>query len=203
MANDYLNQINIKETNQNLVSLRSFAEENNVPIITIDGISFLNQIIRLKQIKSVLEIGTAIGYSSINMALKNDIKVTTIERNEEMYNLAVKNIEKNNLTNNIKVIYQDALEVDESLLGRFDLVFIDADKRQYIEYYNAIMPLLKQGGFILADDVLWDGKVIEDIDPNDKQTQGILDFNKHVQDDNRVENLMLPIRHGLMMIRKK
>ena len=65
------------------------------------------------------------------------------------------------------------------------------------------MPLLKQGGFILADDVLWDGKVIEDIDPNDKQTQGILDFNKYVQNDDRVENLMLPIRHGLMMIRKK
>jgi len=83
------------------------------------------------------------------------------------------------------------------------MVFIDADKRQYIEYFEAVLPKLKQGGFILADDVLWDGKVVDKVDPNDKQTQGILAFNEYVQKDDRVENLMLPIRHGLMMIRKK
>ena len=205
MANDYLNQINIKETNQNLVSLRSFAEENNVPIITIDGISFLNQIIRLKQIKSVLEIGTAIGYSSINMALKNDIKVTTIERNEEMYNLAVKNIEKNNLTNNIKVIYQDALEVDETSLGKFDLIFIDAAKAQSINFFNKYQSNLSKNGVIITDNLLFHGLVNTRADSRDLRQllRKIDNFNKFVVSQEDFDTYIYEIGDGMSLSIKK
>ncbi|WP_372641439.1 O-methyltransferase [Ancylomarina sp.] len=166
---------------------------------------FLKMICQMQNPKRVLEIGTYTGYSAISMAMgtSSECEIHTIDCNDELESFTRKYFKKSGCEERIKFHIGDALDIIPKLKGEFDLVFIDADKRQYIEYYEAIMPLLKKGGFILADDVLWDGKVIEDIDPNDKQTQGILDFNKHVQGDERVENLLLPIRHGLMMIRKK
>jgi len=137
------------------------------------------------------------------MGTSSDCEIHTIDCNDELEHFTRKFFKQSGCEDRIKFHIGEALEIIPQLKEDFDLVFIDADKRQYIDYYESIMPQLKSGGFILADDVLWDGKVIENIDPNDKQTQGILDFNKHVQDDDRVENLMIPIRHGLMMIRKK
>ena len=96
----------------------------------------------------------------------------------------------------------DACEVIPQLDETFDLVFIDADKRQYTEYYKLVFDKVRPGGLILADDVLWDGKVLDETN-RDAQTKGILAFNEYVQADNRVENLLLPFRHGLMLIRKK
>ncbi|MFT5749492.1 MAG: caffeoyl-CoA O-methyltransferase [Ancylomarina sp.] len=166
---------------------------------------FLKMICQMQNPKRILEIGTYTGYSAISMAMgtSSDCEIHTIDCNDELEGFTRKFFKQSGYEERIKFHIGEALDIIPKLKQEFDLVFIDADKRQYIEYYNAIMPLLRPGGFILADDVLWDGKVIEDIDPNDKQTQGIIDFNKHVQDDDRVENLMLPIRHGLMMIRKK
>lgn len=166
---------------------------------------FLKMICQMMNPKRVLEIGTYTGYSAISMAkgTSDDCEILTIDHNDELEYFTRKFIKQANCENKIKFHIGDALEIIPTLDEKFDMVFIDADKRQYIEYFEAIFPKLKQGGFILADDVLWDGKVIDHVDPNDRQTQGILAFNEYIQKDDRVENLMLPIRHGLMMIRKK
>jgi len=166
---------------------------------------FLKMICQMHQPKRVLEIGTFTGYSAICMAqgISNDAKIHTIDINDEIEGFTRKFIDKSGESNKIEFHIGEALKIIPEIDENFDLVFIDADKRQYIDYYEAILPKLNKGGFILADDVLWDGKVIENIDKNDKQTIGIIEFNKHIQEDNRVENLLLPIRHGLMMIRKK
>ena len=166
---------------------------------------FLKMLCQMQKPKRILEIGTYTGYSAISMAMgtTSDCEIHTIDCNDELEEFTRKFFKQSGCEERIKFHIGEALDIIPKLKEKFDLVFIDADKRQYIEYYKTVMPLLKHGGFILADDVLWNGKVIEDIDPNDKQTQGILDFNKYVHNDNRVENLMLPIRHGLMMIRKK
>jgi caffeoyl-CoA O-methyltransferase len=153
----------------------------------------------------ILEIGTYTGYSAISMAMgtSEDCIIHTIDCNDELEQFTRKYIKRSGFEDRIQFHIGDALEIIPQLNECFDLVFIDADKRQYIEYFEAIFPKLKKGGFVLADDVLWDGKVVEDVENNDKQTQGILNFNHFIQEDSRVENLILPIRHGLMMIRKK
>ena len=115
--------------------LEEYAKINHVPIMLKDGIEFLTDYIKKNNIKSILEIGTAIGYSSIKMALVNDdIKITTIERDSNMYNEALKNIKAFNLDNRINVIYSDALDVE--LNDKYDLIFIDAAKSQYIKFFN-------------------------------------------------------------------
>nr|WP_320117394.1 O-methyltransferase [uncultured Marinifilum sp.] len=166
---------------------------------------FLKMICQMIKPKRVLEIGTYTGYSAISMAMgtSNDCVIHTIDHNDELEYFTRKFIKQADCENKITFHIGEALEIIPNIEESFDMAFIDADKRQYIDYFEAIFPKLKQGGFILADDVLWDGKVLNQVDPNDKQTQGILDFNKFIQNDDRVENLMLPIRHGLMMIRKK
>ncbi|MUP37101.1 O-methyltransferase [Labilibaculum euxinus] len=153
----------------------------------------------------ILEIGTYTGYSAISMAMgtSEDCIIHTIDCNDELEQFTRKYIKRSGFENRIQFHIGDALEMIPKLEEDFDLVFIDADKRQYIEYFEAVFPKLNKGGFILADDVLWDGKVVEEIENNDKQTQGIINFNHFIQEDSRVENLILPIRHGLMMIRKK
>ena len=132
----YLQKMNQKETNETLVSLRTYALHNNVPIITYEGIQFLNQIIQLRDVKRVLEIGTAIGYSAINMVMNTTTDVVTIERDEAMYQQAKENIVKAGLTSRITQIHADALQVDESTLGMFDLIFIDAAKAQSIKFFE-------------------------------------------------------------------
>jgi len=166
---------------------------------------FLKMICQMMNPKRILEIGTYTGYSAISMAMgtSDDCVIHTIDCNDELEYFTRKFIQQSGFESKIEFHIGEALEIIPKLEEGFDMVFIDADKRQYIEYFEAVLPKLKQGGFILADDVLWDGKVVDKVDPNDKQTQGILAFNDHVQKDDRVENLMLPIRHGLMIIRKK
>ncbi|PKQ60833.1 methyltransferase [Labilibaculum filiforme] len=153
----------------------------------------------------ILEIGTYTGYSAISMAMgtSEDCIIHTIDCNDELEQFTRKYFKRSGFEDRIHFHIGDALDIIPKLNENFDLVFIDADKRQYIEYFEAIFPKLNKGAFVLADDVLWDGKVVEEIENNDKQTQGIIDFNHFIQEDTRVENLILPIRHGLMMIRKK
>ena len=165
---------------------------------------FLEMLSRMIKPDRILEIGTFTGYSAIAMAggLTEKGKLITIEVNEELEDFITDYFKKSGYSDKIELLIGDALEIVPKLKDRFDLVFIDADKEQYIGYYEAVLPLLKKGGFILADNVIWSGKVLEVDAKSDKETMGIKAFNTHIKNDNRVEQVMLSIRDGLMLIRK-
>lgn len=152
----------------------------------------------------ILEIGTYTGYSAICLAkgLKPGGQLHTIEINDEILGIPKRYIAKLKLQDKIKFYCGDALEIIEKIDKSFDLVFIDADKRQYVNYYNKLFDKVKQGGYILVDNVLWGGKVIDEKD-DDESTIGIRQFNRLIKKDNRIEKVILPIRDGLFLIRKK
>lgn len=167
---------------------------------------FLQMICRMIKPEKILEIGTYTGYSSICMALAthDDTIIYTIEKNDEIEDFTKQYFIKANVSHKIRFIIGDAIEIIPGLNKQFDLVFIDGDKYEYPEYYQIIFPFVKKGGFIIADNVLWGEKVIsKNIKNNDYDTQGILKFNEIIQNDERVENVMLPVRDGIMIIRKK
>ena len=140
--------------------LREYAKLNNVPIIQDEGLSMLEMVIRLHKPKNILEIGTAIGYSAIRMAKVCGSNVYTIERNETMENEAIKNVEKANLSNQIHLIYKDALEAYDLVSNvEFDMIFIDAAKAQYMKFFNLYTPLLKKGGVVVCDNMAFHGLV--------------------------------------------
>jgi len=155
--------------------------------------------------KRVLELGTLTGYSALCMAeaLPEDAVLHTIECDEELEDFILQNFAGSEHGHKIKLHIGDALTEIKKLDETFDLVFIDADKREYLAYYEAVLPKLKAGGFILADNTLWDGKVLKAVDSNDKQTIEIMKFNDFVAKDSRVEKVMLPLRDGLTIIRKR
>lgn len=157
------------------------------------------------QPERVLEIGTFTGYSALCMAEALPINgiIHTIERDDELEDFILQNFAGSEHGHKIKLHIGDALAEIEKLDETFDLVFIDADKREYLDYYEAVLPKLRNGGFILADNTLWDGKVMKPVIPNDKQTIEIMHFNDFVAADSRVEKVMLPLRDGLTVIRKK
>jgi caffeoyl-CoA O-methyltransferase len=165
----------------------------------------LELLVKLLQPKTILEIGTFTGYSGICMArgLGKDGKLITIDINDELEPMVRGFFAKGGLTDQIDYRLGNALEIIPTLEGNFDLVFIDADKINYINYYNLVVERLNPGGVILADNVLWSGKVVTTPGQKiDKDTKMILDFNQMVQQDKRVENVLLPIRDGLMLARK-
>ncbi len=205
MANDYLQNMNKKETNTLLVSLESFALENKIPIITVEGIHFINQVIKLRNIKTVLEIGTAIGYSSINMALKNNCQITTIERDMDMYRFATENVKKANLENNIRIINDDALLVNENNLESFDLIFIDAAKSQSINFFEKYKKNLNSKGVIITDNLLFHDLVTAEIkDRNLKQLVSKIDkFNKYVVEQEDFDTYLYNIGDGMSLSIKK
>ncbi len=205
MIKEYLENINLKETNEQLVSLKSYALKNNVPIITDDGIAFIKQMINIKGVKTILEIGTAIGYSSINMALYSDCKITTIERDKEMYDIAIKNISTANLDDRITVLNQDALEVDESILGNFDLIFIDAAKAQSSKFFTKYKTCLNDKGLIITDNLLFHNLVVTPIkDRNLKQLVRKIDtFNKFVVEQQDFDTYIYSIGDGMSLSIKK
>jgi predicted O-methyltransferase YrrM len=202
---DYLQQINPKESNPVLVSLRAYAEEHNVPIIRYDGLQLLRQIILLRNAKKVLEIGTAIGYSAIAIALHTDAHVTTIERNQDMIQLAKKNIKEANLENRITVIEGDALEVDENLLDQVDVIFIDAAKSQSAKFFLKYKKLLTSSGVIITDNILFHGLVVEPIrDRNLRQLVGKIDrFNKFVIEQEDFDTYIYHVGDGMSISIKK
>lgn len=155
--------------------------------------------------KRILELGTYTGYSAINMglAIDEDAIIDTIEIYDELEEIISKYIEKANLQHKIRCHFGDAITIVPTLNETFDLIFIDADKREYPEYYQLVFDKLNPGGYIIADNILWDGKIIDPTEQNDPQTKGIAAFNKMVQADNRVENVIFPFRDGMMVIRKK
>lgn len=156
--------------------LETYAFENNIPIMQKDGIEFLTNYIKENNIKNILEIGSAIGYSAIKMALVDDnIKVTTIERDEERYNIAVNNINKFNLNNRINIINADALQsFNVELTDKYDLIFIDAAKSQYIKFFEKFEKNLNVGGVIVSDNLSFHGLVEDESKTNNRNTKQLV-----------------------------
>lgn len=161
--------------------------------------------VKMLQPKTILEIGTYTGYSGICLArgLKPDGKLITLDINDELETMVRGFFEESGLANQIDYRLGNAREIIPNLEGPFDLVFIDADKFYYQEYFNLVIEKVSQGGIILADNVLWSGKIlVEEGKKIDKDTQALLDFNQNIHQDPRVENILLPIRDGVLMARK-
>ena len=153
----------------------------------------------------IVEIGTYTGYSALCMVegLKKDGKLITIEFNEELKDRVQGYFNESRYTELLDLRIGDATVILPTLESGIDLVFIDADKNNYLNYYNIIIDKINPGGYILADNVLWSGKVTEETIPDDVDTIALKKFNTFVQEDDRVENVILPVRDGLMLIRKK
>ena len=165
----------------------------------------LKLLVKMFQPKNILEVGTFSGYSAICMAegLTDGGKLYTFEINDEMEDFTRPWIEGSEVADKIDFRIGDANELAPKLGVVFDMAFIDGDKRTYVETYEMVMNILRPGGFILADNTLWDGHVVEEAYDHDHQTIGIRKFNDHVAIDSRVEKVILPLRDGLTIIRKK
>jgi len=165
----------------------------------------LKMLVSMIRPQRVLEIGTFSGYSAISMAegLPDDGKLYTFEINDEMEDFTRPWIEGSAVADKIEFIIGDALQEAPKLGIMFDLVFMDGDKRTYRDCYEMAMGILRKGGFMIADNTLWDGHVVDHAYDKDHQTQGIETFNDYVAADNRVEQVILPLRDGLTLIRKK
>lgn len=164
-------------------------------------LSFISKIMSPKKI---LEIGTYTGYSTICLCegLDNDGVLHTIDHNKELVEIQNKYFKKANLTNKIVQHSGDAKNIIPSIDEEFDIVFIDADKESYPEYYDLIINKVRSGGIIIADNILWSGKILENVEKVDQATKSIIEFNNKVIKDDRVMNIILPIRDGLNIIRK-
>ncbi len=164
----------------------------------------LTMLVEISRATRILEIGAFTGYSATCMAygLPEYGHIDTLEINDELEDLMREGWSKAGVADKITLHIGDACETLSTLEGPYDIVYMDANKREYVTYYNLAFDLVRPGGLILADDVLWDGKLWQDPVPQDKQTQGIIAFNDLVVSDPRVESVLLPIRDGLNVIRK-
>ena len=165
----------------------------------------LKMFCRMMQPKAILEIGTYTGYATLCMAegSPDDTQIHTIEVNDELEDFILKHLYKSKLKDKIYLHIGDAMQIIPTIDCIFDIVFIDANKRHYNEYYDLIFDKVRHGGLIIADNTLWDGKVLDTPSQSDKQTLGIQSFNNRVAKDTRVEKVILPIRDGLTLIWKK
>ena len=165
----------------------------------------LKMFVRMIRPRNVLEIGTYSGYSALCMAegLPSDGHLYTFEINDEQEDFTRPWLENSPYADKISFIIGDALQLVPEMDVKFDLAFVDGDKRRYLDYYEMVLSKLNPGGYILADNTLWDGHVIEQTDRHDAQTVGIMSFNDKVATDDRVEKVIIPLRDGLTLIRKK
>ena len=165
----------------------------------------LSMISKIINPKSILEIGTYTGYSALCLAegLQKNGTLITIDKNEELEAFSKKYFNASSYKNQIEQLTGNALEIIPTINKKFDLVFIDADKANYSNYFHLIIDKMNTGGIILSDNVLWSGKVIEEIKPNDIDTQELLVYNKLLNNDERIETVLLPIRDGLTISRVK
>ena len=163
----------------------------------------LKMLVRMINPKTILELGTFTGYSALAMADGlTDGELHTIEIDDELEEFILNHFESAPNGNKIHLHIGDAREIIPQLNKQFDMVFIDANKRQYVEYYNLVFDYVRPGGFIIADNTLWDGKGVDWGKKLDAQTEGILNFNDFIAADKRVEKVILPIRDGLTLIHK-
>jgi predicted O-methyltransferase YrrM len=167
--------------------------------------AFLQMISQMIRPFTILEIGTFTGYSAICLAqgLKPGGRLITMDCNPEMEDFAVPYFEEAGLKDKISMLVGDATEIIEKQQGPFDLVFIDADKENYIRYFEMIFPKVSPGGYILADNTLWYGRVIQPDAETDRETMGIVNFNKFIKQHTGIQHVLLPLRDGIMMVRKK
>jgi caffeoyl-CoA O-methyltransferase len=166
----------------------------------------LKMLVRMINPHRILELGTYSGYSALCLAeglLSDDARVDTVEIDDELEDFIRENFDKCAWGNRVTLHIGDACEILPKITDKFDLVFIDANKRNYDEYYDLVFDLVNYGGFIIADNTLWDGKVAEDGVKLDAQTEGILKFNDKIAADDRVEKVIVPLRDGLTIIYKK
>ncbi len=189
-----------------LEEMEKYAKEQNVPIMEKEGIEFLTKYIKDNNIKSILEIGAAIGYSAIKMAsISDDIKVTTIERDSFRYNEAVKNIEYNNLNDRINIILGDALEVN--IEGSYDLIFIDAAKAQSIKFFEKYSQLLKDNGTIITDNINFHGLTFSDNPAPTRNlrqlTRKIKKYLEFLENNKEYDSKYINIGDGVIISKKK
>lgn len=192
---DFLRELD-RETNQKMIGSRMLSGH-------LQG-QILSMISCMIKPRCILEIGTFTGYSALCLAkgLAEGGQLHTIEIDDEMETIAQKYFLKSGMSDRIIQHIGDARQIIPLLKNSFDLVFIDADKREYCDYYQLVFDLIPVGGFLLADNVLWDGKVVDPEASGEDQTQGILEFNDRIQNDPRVKNVILPVRDGIMVIQK-
>jgi caffeoyl-CoA O-methyltransferase len=166
---------------------------------------FLSLLSKLVQPELILEIGTFTGYAALCLAegLKPNGKLITLDTNDETSSIAKRYFSKSDYASQIELIIGDATKEIPNMNVSFDLVFIDADKENYSNYFEMVIGKMNKGGLIIADNVLWSGKVLLPVKPNDAETIAIMSFNDKVCSDNRVEQLLLPVRDGLMILRVK
>ena len=191
---ELLQQLN-KETYQKILQPRMLSGHFQGRVL-----SMLSKILNPKHI---LELGTYTGYATLCLAegLNSDGTIDTIDINEELEDIQQKYFSKSPFKDQIIQHIGNALDIVPTLNKKFDLVFIDADKENYINYWHLIVPMMNKGGIILSDNVLWSGKVLEEVQKNDKSTPILLEYNKIVNEDPRVETVLLPIRDGLTVSR--
>lgn len=193
---EILNELD-RDTHLNVLGARMISGHLQGQVLTM-----LSKMIRPK---AILEIGTFTGYSAICLAkgLQENGKLITIEIDDELEIRAKKYFEKAGILQNVVQLIGPALEIIPTLNETFDLVFIDAHKPEYPDYYRAVFEKVNYGGYIIADNTLWSGKVIETPPEDDDFTKGIIEFNSIIKNDNRVEKVILPLRDGMTIIRKK
>lgn len=191
----YLNELN-RETWEKVLIPRMLSGH-------IQG-RILSMFSHMIQPKRILEIGTYTGYSALCLAegLVENGKIFTIDNNEEISGYLKKYAEKSGLKEKVVQLIGDAKSIIPTLDKEWDIVFIDADKENYSNYYDLVFNKVRKGGFIIADNVLWSGKVVEENKKIDKDTKALIDYSKKVHDDERVENVLMPVRDGLMVARK-
>ena len=181
---------------------REKTEAPQMMVGRIEG-QFLATLVRLSGAKRILEFGTFTGYSSISMAsaLPADGKVITLDVDPEATAIARRYMDESGHGDKIEIRLGPALETLQDVEGPFDLIFIDADKPNYVNYYESALPLLADDGLVIADNVLWSGRVVED--DGDESTRAIKEFNEHVRADDRVVSVMLTVRDGMTLVRKR
>ena len=206
-----IEQYALNHSNEEIEVLRLLNRETHAKVMQPRMLSghmqglFLSMISKMCKPNSILEIGTYTGYSAISLAqgLSQNGKLITIDVNEELEKMVRNYIKEANLEDKIDYILGDAMKILPTLDKMFDIVLIDADKKNYSNYYDLIFDKVNVGGYIIADNVLWSGKVVDLEKNKDSDTLLIDAFNKKVHNDHRVEHLLLPLRDGLMIARKK
>lgn len=206
-TNAYLDQYRKINQNKKILEIEQYGYDNNVPIITKDSLETVLTLINIINAKKILEIGTAIGYSSSCFVINSNRTIDTIERNEEMYHKALANIKELGLENQVNIIFKDALEVDNNTLKQdYDILFIDAAKAQSVKFFNKYAPLVKDTGIIITDNILFHGCVEnqEGLSKNVKNmVKKIDEYNKFLANHEEYDTYFLECGDGLAVSKKK